>query len=63
MIDITRIASPQLHAIDIGARGLRIGALAAMRAVKLAMDPVELRLINDTDKNWVTGKPYRAAAG
>ncbi len=27
-------------------------------AVKLAMDPVELRRINDTDKNWVTGKPY-----
>jgi xanthine dehydrogenase YagR molybdenum-binding subunit len=27
-------------------------------AVRLAMDPVELRRINDTDKNWVTGKPY-----
>jgi xanthine dehydrogenase YagR molybdenum-binding subunit len=27
-------------------------------AVKLAMDPVELRRINDTDKNWVSGKPY-----
>ncbi len=27
-------------------------------AVKLAMDPVELRRINDTDRNWVTGKPY-----
>jgi len=27
-------------------------------AIKLAMDPVELRRINDTDKNWVTGKPY-----
>ncbi len=27
-------------------------------AVKLGMDPVELRRINDTDKNWVTGKPY-----
>jgi xanthine dehydrogenase YagR molybdenum-binding subunit len=27
-------------------------------AVKLAMDPVALRRINDTDKNWVTGKPY-----
>lgn len=27
-------------------------------AVKLSMDPVELRRINDTDKNWVTGKPY-----
>jgi xanthine dehydrogenase YagR molybdenum-binding subunit len=27
-------------------------------AVKLAMDPVELRRLNDTDKNWVTGKPY-----
>jgi xanthine dehydrogenase YagR molybdenum-binding subunit len=27
-------------------------------AVKLAMDPVELRRRNDTDKNWVTGKPY-----
>ena len=27
-------------------------------AVKLAMDPVELRRFNDTDKNWVSGKPY-----
>ena len=27
-------------------------------AVKLAMDPVQLRRINDTDKNWVSGKPY-----
>ena len=27
-------------------------------AVALAMDPVELRRVNDTDKNWVTGKPY-----
>ena len=27
-------------------------------AVKLAMDPVELRRVNDTDKNWVSGKPY-----
>jgi xanthine dehydrogenase YagR molybdenum-binding subunit len=27
-------------------------------AVRLAMDPVELRRLNDTDKNWVTGKPY-----
>ncbi len=27
-------------------------------AVKLAMDPVELRRINDTDRNRVTGKPY-----
>jgi xanthine dehydrogenase YagR molybdenum-binding subunit len=27
-------------------------------AVKLTMDPVALRRINDTDKNWVTGKPY-----
>ncbi len=27
-------------------------------AVTLAMDPVELRRINDTDRNWVTGKPY-----
>ncbi len=27
-------------------------------AVKLAMDPVELRRINDTQKNWVTGKAY-----
>ncbi len=27
-------------------------------AVKLAMDPVELRRKNDTDKNWITGKPY-----
>lgn len=27
-------------------------------AVLLSMDPVELRRINDTDKNWVTGKPY-----
>ena len=27
-------------------------------AVQLAMDPVELRRINDTQKNWVTGKPY-----
>ena len=52
-----------MHAIDIGARGLRIGDGAAMRAVKLAMDAVELRRINDTDKIWVTGKPYRAAAG
>ncbi|MBC7940928.1 MAG: xanthine dehydrogenase family protein molybdopterin-binding subunit [Chitinophagaceae bacterium] len=27
-------------------------------AVKLAMDPVELRRTNDTRKNWLTGKPY-----
>lgn len=27
-------------------------------AVKLTMDPVELRRINDTDKNWVSGKRY-----
>ena len=27
-------------------------------AVKLAIDPVELRRRNDTTKNWVTGKPY-----
>lgn len=27
-------------------------------AVRLSMDPVELRRINDTDKNWVTGKRY-----
>ena len=27
-------------------------------AVKLAIDPVELRRINDTTKNCVTGKPY-----
>lgn len=27
-------------------------------AVQLAMDPVALRRINDTQKNWVTGKPY-----
>jgi xanthine dehydrogenase YagR molybdenum-binding subunit len=27
-------------------------------AVRLAMDPVELRRINDTDKNWVSGKRY-----
>ena len=27
-------------------------------AVKLAMDPVELRRVNDTTKNWVSGKPY-----
>ena len=33
LIDITRIASPQLQAIDIGPQGLRIGALATMRQV------------------------------
>ena len=33
LIDITRIASPQLHSIDIGPQGLRIGALATMRQV------------------------------
>ncbi|AEG91554.1 xanthine dehydrogenase family protein molybdopterin-binding subunit [Ramlibacter tataouinensis] len=27
-------------------------------AVRLSMDPVELRRRNDTDRNWVTGKPY-----
>jgi xanthine dehydrogenase YagR molybdenum-binding subunit len=27
-------------------------------AIKLNMDPVELRRLNDTDKNMVTGKPY-----
>ena len=27
-------------------------------AVQLAMDPVELRRVNDTQKNWVTGKAY-----
>jgi len=27
-------------------------------ATRLGMDPVELRRVNDTDKNWVTGKPY-----
>lgn len=27
-------------------------------AVKLSMDPVALRRVNDTQKNWVTGKPY-----
>lgn len=26
-------------------------------AVKLALDPVELRRINDTDRNWLSGKP------
>ena len=33
LIDITRMASPQMHAIDIGPQGLRIGALATMRQV------------------------------
>ena len=27
-------------------------------AGKLRMDPIEFRRLNDTDKNWVTGKPY-----
>jgi len=27
-------------------------------AEKLSMDPVEFRRLNDTDKDWVTGKPY-----
>ena len=30
-----------------------------MRALRrIGRDPVELRRINDTDKNWITGKPY-----
>lgn len=27
-------------------------------AEKVGMDPVEFRRLNDTDKDWVTGKPY-----
>ncbi len=27
-------------------------------AVQMNMDPVQLRRLNDTDRNWVSGKPY-----